>query len=236
MSTYTVWLIDLLPTGIEVYRNFNRDLVRTTLEGLFNDVISFARIPQNQPSGSHFVLAPQSNPGFGTFDRARVVLRTDCPTPNPWELMIYLVTEPGSSLIAVRTGTQVSTQLGHLGMTYPIQVSSGQPALSEVYVGGALAPAAGGRTRYMTSVRPTPVLVAKTAFHEAMHNKVTRNVHGLGGGGISSAVITDSTPLTNIDKRAMAEVLGRDRSQWTQGCRDYWGVIVPRQQQDRNIL
>ncbi len=82
----------------------------------------------------------------------------------------------------------------------------------------------------MRAVPPSPILIAKIAFHEAMHNKVVRDVHNLGGGGLSSRAISEGTAMTDIDKGAMAEVLGRDRPQWTNGCRDHSQVIIPRNQ------
>jgi hypothetical protein len=87
-------------------------------------------------------------------------------------------------------------------------------------ISSAWATGAGGKTGSEVYVgRMTPALVARVAFHEAMHNKTHWNDRRLHGrGGLARATVLDNTRLTRQNIQDMARVLGRNRPQWTGGC------------------
>jgi len=67
----------------------------------------------------------------------------------------------------------------------------------------------------------TQLELARTAFHEAMHNQLLRadnELHSHGGIGAATPVATSPAPA---DTRRMAGAIGRLVPQWTEGYRSY---------------
>jgi len=145
----------------------------------------------------------------------------------PWEVVVYLVSDSQASLVRdytdqVRRGrSDIQVQdpnpprTGHLGWTTPIETTlQSVPALSEVFI-AQLVPDRG--TQMGGTALITPRLAAITAFHEAMHNKVTQGVHTLRGGTFARAVIDETMSMSPADRLAMARDLGRVRPQFLGG-------------------
>lgn len=130
----------------------------------------------------------------------RVRWTTSCPTTRiqGHELLIYMVQSVISSVVSSHFR---SPRVGGNGVTAWATGAGGKTG-SEVYVG-----------------RMTPALVARVAFHEAMHNKTHWNDRRLHGrGGLARATVLDNTRLTRQNIQDMARLLGRNRAQWTGGC------------------
>ena len=131
---------------------------------------------------------------------ARVRWTTSCPTTRiqAHELLIYMMQSTLSSVVSAHFP---NTRPGGNGVT-AWSTGAGGESGSEVYLG-----------------RMTPALVARVAFHEAMHNKTRWNDRRLHGrGGLAGARVLDNTRLTNQNIQDMARFLGRNRPQWTGGC------------------
>lgn len=123
---------------------------------------------------------------------------TTCPAPQAWELLIYVVASSLDSVVSTLGGSPSGDGLTSW---------RGDVTGSEVYVNAS---------------RGDNILLAKLAFHEAMHNKkrwTDAQLHPTGG--LAGSPITAATPLTDANIALMAAVLGRNRPQWTGGCAAY---------------
>ena len=129
-----------------------------------------------------------------------VQLLSQCPAAaGSGDVVVYLVQDAESSVFR-RFG--VSHTSGHGGLT--VANIAGNSAACEVYV----------RTE-------TGTLLAKTAFHEILHNKTgmgNRALHSHHRGGISAARFQVDTPVTDEDLDLMGNHLGAQHPQWTGGC------------------
>jgi hypothetical protein len=137
-------------------------------------------------------------PGCG-FGDAHVEWAPNCPALRPWELVIYFVPNQLEDVASrVAGGFAFDPDLaGHTAL--------GARNVSEVFrdAGSAL-------------------FLAKTAFHEAMHNKLRMgdqvlHVHD----GLARARISERTPLTSGNIHLMAPVLRARRPQWCLGQADW---------------
>ncbi|MGB5486445.1 MAG: hypothetical protein WBN06_03580 [Lysobacterales bacterium] len=134
---------------------------------------------------------------------AEVTWTTSCPTVQTHELLIYVVTSALDSIVVSLPGlTNTQTRMNSDGLT----VWTGTFTAAEVYT-----------TRFGTN----PAMLAKLAFHEAMHNKTHRGNNLHSGGGLAASPITQSSTLTTANIRLMGGVLARSRPQWTGGCLAY---------------
>ncbi len=126
---------------------------------------------------------------------SQVIWTTSCPAVQQHELLIYIVSTSLDSVVSGLAGSP-----GRDGLTAWRGTQTG----SEVYV-----------------KRNSAALVARLAFHEAMHNK-SHSGNGLHGqNGLAQETITETTALTSQNIRFMGRYLGRNRSQWTGGCAYY---------------
>jgi hypothetical protein len=134
--------------------------------------------------------------GFGD---AHVEWVPGCPALRPWELVIYFVPNQFEDVASrVAGGFAFDPELaGFTGL--------GARHVSEVFrdAGGA-------------------VFLAKTAFHEAMHNKLRMGEKELHThDGLARARISERTPLTSGNIRLMAPALRAPRPQWCLGQADW---------------
>ena len=127
--------------------------------------------------------------------------------PHPTELVVYFLTDRAHSIIG-RQGGAVPT--GHEGLIW----WSSAGMISEVYVGP------------LRDAGSDNVMIAKTAFHECMHNKldihpqlgVVGDIHdpGPNGGGLglASRVLNPGLSLTPTNIQLMQNALSLDIAQF----------------------
>ena len=134
---------------------------------------------------------------------AEVTWTTSCPTVRPHELLIYVVVSALDSIVVSLPGlTNTQTRINSDGLT----VWTGTLTAAEVYT-----------TRFGAN----SAMLAKLAFHEAMHNKTHRGNSLHSGGGLAASPISSRSALTTANIRLMRRVLGTSRPQWTGGCTAY---------------
>jgi hypothetical protein len=134
---------------------------------------------------------------------AEVTWTTSCPAVRPHELLIYVVVSALDSIVVSLPGlTNTQTRINSDGLT----VWTGTLTAAEVYT-----------TRFGTN----SAMLAKLAFHEAMHNKTHRGSSLHSGGGLAASPISQRSALTTANIRLMGRVLGTSRPQWTGGCTAY---------------
>lgn len=134
---------------------------------------------------------------------AEVTWTTSCPTVAPHEVLIYVVVSALDSIVVSLPGlTSTQARTNSDGLT----VWTGTLTAAEVYT-----------SRFGTN----PAMLAKLAFHEAMHNKTHRGSNLHSGGGLAVSPITSRSTLTTANIRLMQGVLGTSRPQWTGGCTAY---------------
>jgi hypothetical protein len=131
------------------------------------------------------------------FENNWVYLASPSLVPQGWELLVYFA-PAGVSIIKNAPSTE-------------------SPDLD---AGGNTAFGAGASEVYMKST--DPVILARLAFHELMHNRLqlggkgpTDGLHAQGG--LASWQIDASTPYTDANKNAMAAVISNPITQWTDG-------------------
>jgi hypothetical protein len=134
---------------------------------------------------------------------AEVQWTTQCPGPAGHELLINDVTSAMDSIVVSMPGlSERPSSIDSDGLT----VWTDQLTSSEVYT-----------ARFGTN----PAMLAKLAFHEAMHNKTHRGANLHRGDGLAVTPLTEASQLTRANIRIMAGVLVRSRAQWTGGCTAY---------------
>lgn len=140
------------------------------------------------------------NPDWRAAYSVQIQTQRSCPAAAvDTDVVVYLVQNVEQSAFA-RFGVTHSS--GHGGLT--VSPIAGGLKASEVYVRSE-----------------TGTLLAKTAFHEILHNKTglgNRGLHGHHRGGISSATFRVDTPVTAEDLDLMGNHLGRRHPQWLGGC------------------
>jgi hypothetical protein len=121
------------------------------------------------------------------------------PTVAPHELLIYLL-PAGARIVKSGKLESGSPPASHDGLTNP-NLPGGTG--SEVY--------------YHFS---DATLLANLMFHEAMHNKLRLDDHGLHGrGGLAATPVEAVTKISTQNIADMASALGDNRPQWTAGIR-----------------
>jgi len=137
-----------------------------------------------------------------TLEGAVVVYSNGVVAPAPNELLVYIM-PPGKSVVALSPGGSPQTDPTADGFT------NFRAGASEVYA------------RNLNS----PILIAKLAFHECMHNKLRLGQTTPNGpdalhnsqDGLGAATIKDTTPLTTRNMRTMSAAIQTPVPQWTAG-------------------
>lgn len=140
--------------------------------------------------------------GSAGFEGARVVYSNGVVTPTANELLVYVM-PPGKSIVALSPMGRPQTDPTSDGYTNIMQ------GASEIYA----------------TLINKPVLKAKLAFHECMHNKLRlgqTTPHGPDAlhssqDGLGMATIGEETPLTKKNILTMAKALANPVPQWTAG-------------------
>jgi hypothetical protein len=138
----------------------------------------------------------------GGFEGALVKYSNGIVSPAPNELLVYVM-PPGKSIVARSPNARQQNDPTADGTTNFI---------------------AGASEIYATNINK-PVLKAKLAFHELMHNKLRlgqTTAHGPDGlhttqDGLGMATIGEDTPLTRKNIVTMAKDLAKPVPQWTAG-------------------
>ena len=150
---------------------------------------------------AHFDAVLQRNDEWREDYTVTVRIGSSCPTlPNERDVVVYLVQNAGASVLS-QFGVVAH---GHGGLTV-MNITPGRQTASEVYVGTSNA-----------------TLLAKVAFHEALHNKTgwsNNRLHHYRGGSITAAVLRVDTGINDRDLDLMGQHLGRRHRQWSGGCR-----------------
>jgi hypothetical protein len=123
-------------------------------------------------------------------------------SPAHNELLVYVM-PPGKSIVALSPGGTPQTDPTSDGYT------NFRAGASEVYA------------KHLDH----PVMLAKLAFHECMHNKLRLGQTSATGpdglhssqDGLGQESITESTPLTSRNSKAMTAALARPVPQWSDG-------------------
>ena len=136
-------------------------------------------------------------------DGAEVLWSTSCPDVAAHELLIYVVPSSDDSIVKDMPALR--------GRTSPSGSDAGFTAWADDLTASEIFPPRGTE----------PAMIAKLAFHEAMHNKMHSGSDLHGQDGLAVSPLTPSSALTADNKRRMAQVLGRNRRQWTGGCSLY---------------
>jgi hypothetical protein len=126
-----------------------------------------------------------------------------CPETAPHELLIYVVSSGMDSIVNSLPG--LSSRPASIDADGLTAWTSSLTA-SEIYVNRFGADAS---------------MLAKLAFHEAMHNKTHQGSGLHHGGGLAASPLRSGSQLTRPNIRTMASALGRARAQWTGGCTAY---------------
>ena len=118
---------------------------------------------------------------------------------QPHELVVYFLQERRRSIVQAQGGT-----VSHgSGATY----TTGAGTISEVYLSE------------MEGDRDYTRLVANLAFHEILHNKLepkpVADIHSLGGGGLSSPVVSRGMRPTASELKSLGGALGKNVPQYT---------------------
>lgn len=133
------------------------------------------------------------------FDSARFSWSGSAGQVQPNEVVVYFLQERKDSIVAARGGSVTHGS----GATY----TTGAGTISEVFLSEPE-----GDLNY-------PRLVANIAFHEILHNKLEpkplADIHGIGGGGLSSATVNRGMRPTQAEIDHMAPALSRNVPQFT---------------------
>lgn len=118
---------------------------------------------------------------------------------QPHEIVVYFLTNRNRSIVQAQGGT-----VSHgSGATY----TTGAGTVSEVYL------------EEMEGDRDYTRLVANLAFHEILHNKLeptpVANIHSLGGGGLSSAVVNSGMRPSATELQRLGQSLSKKVPQFT---------------------
>lgn len=143
-----------------------------------------------------------SAPFPSAFEGAVVTYGNGVVAPAPNELLVYVL-PPGRSVVPLSPGGTPNTDPTADGYT------NFRAGASELYAGKL----------------SSPILMAKLAFHECMHNKLRLGQTTPNGpdalhnsqDGLGAAVIKADTPLTTRNIRTMAAALNTAVPQWTAG-------------------
>lgn len=132
----------------------------------------------------------------GFYENNWVFFNPSQATPMDNEMLIYIMPQ-GVSIVKNLPGLKGSVDLSLNGNT----VWVGNVRASEFY-----------------AVGPDPVLLAKLAFHELMHNRLKQGdeMHA-DQDGLGAKVIGPDTQISSRNMRSMAQVLRRPCPQWTNG-------------------
>jgi hypothetical protein len=118
---------------------------------------------------------------------------------QPHEIVVYFLQKRSNSIVAAQGG---SVSHGS-GATY----QTGAGTVSEIYL------------EEMEGDADYSRLVANIAFHEILHNKLepkpVANIHAIGGGGLSSPVVSRGMRPSKAEVDHMAKALGRNNPQYT---------------------
>jgi hypothetical protein len=126
-----------------------------------------------------------------------------CPETAPHELLVYVVSSGMDSIVNSLPGLSGQpANLGDDGLT----AWTNTLTASEIYV-----------SRFGGDAS----MLAKLAFHEAMHNKTHQGSGLHNGGGLAASPLLAGSQLTRANIQIMAGALGRARAQWTGGCSAY---------------
>lgn len=136
-------------------------------------------------------------------DGAEVLWSSTCPDVAGHELLIYVVPSSDDSIVKDMPALR--------GRAAPSGSDAGFTAWAEGLTASEIFPARG----------TAPAMVAKLAFHEAMHNKMHSGSDLHGQNGLAVSPLDPSSTLSADNKRRMARVLGTNRRQWTGGCMLY---------------
>lgn len=149
------------------------------------------------------------------FENSWVYKASPTVIPMGWELLVYF--SPANVSI--------------------IKNVPGAPSL-DLTIGGNTISTAGASEVYMKT--NDPVMLARLAFHELMHNRLKMGgtgphdgLHSLGG--LASWIIDVNTEYTDSNKWAMNKVIKKPIKQWTDGLRinpldpqsEYWDPSLP---------
>lgn len=129
------------------------------------------------------------------FENNLVNFSPSAAAPVSPELLVYFMPSR-TSIVKEFVGPKANVDLTADGFT----AFSATASASEVYVKS-----------------DDPILLARLAFHELMHNRLRMgdNLHMLGG--LASATVYKDTPLTTANIKKMAAVLRSPITQWTAG-------------------
>lgn len=144
-------------------------------------------------------FAPICAASSGAFERANFSWSGTAANVLPNEIVVYFLPDRNSSIVS-RLGGNVTHGSG---ATY----SGAAGTVSEVYLAEME-----GDANY-------PLLVANLAFHEILHNKLepapVADIHGIGGGGLSSPTVNRGMRPSQAEINHMAGALSRNVSQYT---------------------
>jgi len=139
----------------------------------------------------------------------------DAGAPFVVNMMIYFVLTPRDSVISLHPSNNgklpdpgAFSDKNEIGLTWFEGSNSGVTIdVSEVYV---------SRCRTLQGNEPMPLVLARTAFHESMHNQLAMGsaLHQIGGFAAASPAGTSPT-ANNINR--MATSIGTLRPQWVDG-------------------
>jgi hypothetical protein len=140
--------------------------------------------------------------GYANFEGALVKYSNGVVSPAPHELLVYVM-PPGKSIVKLSPLARQEVDPTADGLTNFVS------GASEIYA----------------TLINKPVLKAKLAFHECMHNKLRlgqTTPHGPDAlhssqDGLGQATIGEDTPLTKKNILTMAKALATRVPQWTAG-------------------
>ncbi len=144
-------------------------------------------------------FAPICKASGGAFDAARFSWSGSTGQVQPHEIVVYFVQARKDSIVAARGGSVTHGS----GATY----TTGAGTISEVFLSE------------MEGDGNYPRLVANIAFHEILHNKLEpsplADIHGIGGGGLSSPTVNSGMRPTTAEITPMGAALSRNVQQYT---------------------
>lgn len=163
--------------------------VKTILNGYYNQIVA------GTTSSFSGVSVLSSNVGL---------------SPTNTDLLCYIVSDYDNSVV-INFNSTIPNGSGQIGNTaYTTGGNGGPPrvAASEVYL-----------DKITDIFNDLASGLAKTIFHELMHNKATmgNSLHAQGGGGLAAETITDGSTLTQGNITFMRSKLSREVTQWVVG-------------------
>lgn len=133
------------------------------------------------------------------FKRVHVYSTMQRPKLLPQDILIYVLPNKPSGIVG-----------SHFG------VNSGGPDGHTAWGADGI-----GSEVYKRSWNPR--MLARLAYHEAMHNKLKKGDAMHSHGGLAGSPIYEDTKDTQANIKRFAEALGKNRHQWTGG----WDVAKP---------